>query len=192
MLPLVLASTSPFRAELLLRLALPFETFAPEIDETPLSDESPEQMVRRLTAAKAAAARSRYPAHLIIASDQCAVHDDRIIGKPGRHDNAVQQLTSFAGEEVRFLTGLALLNTQTGTMQLDIVPFGVWFRKLTAAQIERYLHKEQPYNCAGSFKSEGLGITLFEKMAGDDPNALIGLPLIRLTTFLLNEGAALP
>jgi septum formation protein len=192
MLPLVLASTSPFRAELLLRLTLPFETFAPDIDETPLPDESPEQMVRRLTAAKAEAARSQFPGHLVIASDQCAICDGRIIGKPGTHDNAVQQLASFAGKEVRFLTGLSLLNTETGKMQLDIVPFGVWFRDLTTDQIERYLRKEQPYKCAGSFKSEGLGITLFEKMAGDDPNALIGLPLIRLTTFLQNEGIVLP
>ncbi len=192
MLPLVLASTSPFRAALLERLSLPFETFAPEIDETPLPGESPAAMVRRLTAAKAEAARSHYPAHLVIASDQCAVCDGNIIGKPGTHEKAAAQLSGFAGKEVRFLTGLALLNTSTGKMQLDIVPFGVWFRTLTAEQIERYLHKEQPYNCAGSFKSEGLGITLFEKMAGDDPNALIGLPLIRLTTFLMNEGVVLP
>lgn len=192
MLPLVLASTSPFRAELLQRLSLPFETFAPEIDETPLPGESPTAMVRRLTAAKADAARSYYPAHLVIASDQCAVCNGDIIGKPGTHEKAVAQLSGFAGKEVRFLTGLALLNTNTGKMQLDVVPFGVWFRKLTTTQIERYLRKEQPYNCAGSFKSEGLGITLFEKMAGDDPNALIGLPLIQLTSFLLHEGVALP
>ena len=192
MLPLILASTSPFRAELLLRLALPFDTFAPDIDETSTAGESPEAMVRRLTAAKAEAARKTHPAHLVIASDQCAVCDGEIIGKPGNHENAVRQLSSFAGKEVRFLTGLALLNTRTGNMQLDVVPFGVTFRQLSAAQIERYLERERPYNCAGSFKSEGLGITLFEKMSGDDPNALIGLPLIRLTTFLINEGVELP
>ena len=192
MLPLVLASTSPFRAELLLRLTLPFDTFAPDIDETPEPGESPEAMVRRLTAAKADAARPHYPAHLIIASDQCAVCDGKIIGKPGNHENAVAQLSSFAGKEVRFLTGVALLNTETGNLQLDIVPFGVTFRDLGAEEIERYLRKEQPYNCAGSFKSEGLGITLFEKMSGDDPSALIGLPLIRLAVFLREEGVPLP
>ncbi len=192
MLPLVLASTSPFRAELLLRLTLPFDTFAPDIDETPEPGESPEAMVRRLTTAKANAARPHYPAHLIIASDQCAVCDGKIIGKPGNHENAVAQLSSFAGKEVRFLTGVALLNTETGNLQLDIVPFSVTFRDLGAEEIERYLRKEQPYNCAGSFKSEGLGITLFEKMSGDDPSALIGLPLIRLAAFLREEGVALP
>ncbi len=192
MIPLILASTSPFRAELLRRLDIPFDTFAPDIDETPLDDESPEEMVRRLTAAKADAARAHFPTHLVIASDQCAVCDGRIIGKPGNHANAVEQLTNFAGKEIRFLTGLALLNTESGSMQLDIVPFAVTFRQLTTGQIERYLRKERPYNCAGSFKSEGLGITLFEKMSGDDPNALIGLPLIRLTTFLQNEGIELP
>ncbi len=190
--PLILASTSPFRAELLRRLMLPFETFAPQIDETPQPGESPEAMVRRLTAAKADAARSRFSAHLVIASDQCAVCDGEIIGKPGDHDNAVRQLQGFAGKEIRFLTGLALLNTETGRMQLDIVPFAVTFRPLSREQIERYLRNERPYDCAGSFKSEGLGITLFERMAGDDPNALIGLPLIRLTTFLGNEGVVLP
>ena len=192
MLPLVLASTSPFRAELLLRLALPFDTFAPDIDETPAPGESPEAMVRRLTAAKAEAARPHFPAHLVIASDQCAVCNDKIIGKPGNHENAVAQLSSFAGKEVRFLTGVALLNTESGNLQLDIVPFGVTFRDLGAEEIERYLRKEQPYNCAGSFKSEGLGITLFEKMSGDDPSALIGLPLIRLAAFLREEGVPLP
>ncbi len=192
MLPLVLASTSPFRAELLLRLALPFDTFAPGIDETPDPGEPPEAMVRRLTAAKADTARPHYRAHLVIASDQCAVCDGKIIGKPGNHENAVAQLSSFAGKEVRFLTGVALLNTETGNLQLDIVPFGVTFRDLATEEIERYLRKEQPYNCAGSFKSEGLGITLFEKMSGDDPSALIGLPLIRLAAFLREEGVPLP
>ncbi|HFD87598.1 MAG TPA: septum formation inhibitor Maf [Gammaproteobacteria bacterium] len=192
MTSLILASTSPFRATLLERLQLPFATFAPDIDETPLPDESPEAMVRRLTAAKAEAARSRFPDRLVIASDQCAVCDGKILGKPGDHTNAVTQLTSFSGKEVRFLTGLALLNTQTGNLQLDIVPFGVHFRTLSADQIEHYLAREQPYHCAGSFKSEGLGITLFERLEGEDPNALIGLPLIRLTSFLLNEGVELP
>jgi septum formation protein len=192
MLPLILASTSPFRAALLQRLALPFATFAPDIDETPLEGETPEAMVRRLTAAKAGAARPHYPAHLVIASDQCAVCDGIILGKPGNHENAIKQLAGFSGKRVRFLTGLALLNTSSGQLHLDVVPFSVHFRQLSPAQIERYLQKEQPYNCAGSFKSEGLGITLFERMEGEDPNALIGLPLIRLTSFLTNEGIALP
>lgn len=192
MLPLILASTSPFRAELLTRLRLPFETFAPDIDETPLAGETPESMVTRLTKGKAEAARKQFPNHLIIASDQCATCDDDIIGKPRNHARAVEQLSRFSGRSITFLTGLCLLNTATGQTQIDCVPFVVQFRKLSAQQIENYLYIETPYQCAGSFKSEGLGISLFAKMSGEDPNALIGLPLIRLTSFLANEGINLP
>jgi len=192
MLSLILASGSPFRAELLARLQLPFETFAPDIDETPLTGETPESMVLRLTEGKAEAARKQFPHHLIIASDQCATCDGRIIGKPGNHACAVQQLSQFSNKTIMFLTGLCLLNTATGHKQLDYVPFAVQFRELTAQQIETYLNIEKPYQCAGSFKSEGLGISLFAKMSGEDPNALVGLPLIRLTSFLANEGISLP
>ena len=192
MLPLILASTSPFRAELLARLQLPFETFAPDIDETPMAGETPESMVTRLTEGKAEAAREQFPNHLIIASDQCATCDGDIIGKPSTHARAVEQLSRFSNRSITFLTGLCLLNTATGQMQIDCVPFVVQFRELTEQQIENYLSIEKPYQCAGSFKSEGLGISLFAKMSGEDPNALIGLPLIRLTSFLANEGIDLP
>ena len=190
--PLILASTSPFRAELLTRLGLPFSTFAPDIDETPLPGETPIDMVTRLTRAKAAAAIDAFPQHLIIASDQCAICDQEILGKPGNHERAIAQLSRFSGKRITFLTGLCLLNSQTGRVQIDCVPFHVHFRLLKTGQIDRYLHAEKPYNCAGSFKSEGLGITLFQKMEGDDPNALVGLPLIRLTDFLASENIHLP
>jgi septum formation protein len=190
--PLVLASTSSFRKELLQRLQIPFTTFAPNIDETPLGNEAPEAMVRRLTEGKAKAARELFPNHLIIASDQCAVCEEDIIGKPGTHVRAIEQLSRFSGKSITFLTGLCLLNTVTGNTQVDCVHFIVRFRTLSAQQIENYLHIETPYQCAGSFKAEGLGIALFAEMSGEDPNALIGLPLIRLITFLANEGVQLP
>ena len=190
--PLVLASTSPFRAELLARLQLPFDTFAPEVDETPQPRETPADMVRRLSILKAEAARADFPQHLVIGSDQCAVFDGAIIGKPGNHPNAVAQLSRFSGSRVTFLTGLCLLNTATGQQQVSVEPFDVHFRQLSSRQIDNYLRAEQPYGCAGSFKSEGLGITLFEKLEGEDPNSLIGLPLIRLVGFLANEGIILP
>ncbi|MGF1644816.1 MAG: Maf family protein [Thiotrichales bacterium] len=190
--PLVLASTSRYRAELLRRLGLEFTSFAPRVDEAPWPGETPDAMVRRLSLAKAEAARVAYPAHLVIASDQCAVHSGAILGKPGTPSRAEAQLARFSGDVVEFLTGLCVLNTATGNIQLDVVPFRVHFRRLTSDQIARYVHAETPLDCAGSFKSEGLGITLFERLEGDDPNALIGLPLIRLTDFLNTEGLALP
>jgi len=189
---LVLGSTSPFRREILQRLGLPFETAAPNVDETQLPDESPEELVKRLSVAKAQAVASQFPDALIIGSDQVAVIDDDILGKPGNHDRAVEQLRRASGRSVKFYTGLCLYNSGTNQYQLDVVPFEVVFRKLTDQQIERYLQREQPYNCAGSFKSEALGITLFEAMRGDDPAALIGLPLIRLTSMLAEEGVELP
>ena len=192
MLPLVLASTSPFRAELLRKLQLQFSVCAPDIDETPLPNESPEDMVERLTLEKAQAVTSDWPAHFIISSDQCAVFDDQIIGKPDGHADAVKQLTAFSGQEILFLTGLCLFNSKTGIYQLDVVPFKVHFRQLKQSQIEQYLQVDQPFNCAGSFKSEGLGIVLFSRLEGDDPNTLVGLPLIRLTDFFLQEGVVLP
>jgi 7-methyl-GTP pyrophosphatase len=188
MTQLVLASTSPFRRSLLQRLGLPFETSAPEVDESPLENESPSTLVTRLAEAKARAIAPQFSDALIIGSDQVAVLDGQVLGKPGNHENAVQQLQAAGGRQVSFLTGLCLLNTKTQNCQVTMVPFSVVFRALSEKQIEQYLLREEPYNCAGSFKSEGLGISLFEKMQGDDPNALIGLPLIELTTMLASEG----
>lgn len=185
---LYLASTSPFRREILSKLSLPFETLSPDVDETPLANESPEQLVERLSIAKARAIASKLSKGLVIGSDQVAVIDGKILGKPGNHDNAVKQLQNASGKTVTFLTGLCLFNAATNNMQVEVVPFNVVFRELTPEQIENYLLKEQPYNCAGSFKSEGLGITLFERLEGDDPNTLIGLPLIRLVRMLEAEG----
>ena len=189
--PLILASTSPFRRELLERLGLPFETAAPDIDESRLENESAPALVRRLAEAKAHAVAACHRG-LIIGSDQVATTGDCILGKPGTHERAAEQLRRLSGERVIFQTGLCLLNRETGYLQTDMVPFTVRFRILDAQRIERYLRRDKPYNCAGSFKSEGLGITLFEAMEGQDPTALIGLPLIRLTTMLLNEGIVLP
>lgn len=185
---LVLASTSPYRRELLARLQLPFEVFAPEVDETPLPHEAPEQTALRLAEAKARAAGQRFPDALIIGSDQVAMLDGMQLGKPHTHDNAVRQLRMMRGRRVVFLTALCLYNSANDHAQTQLVPFAVHFRNLSDEQIERYLRKEQPYNCAGSAKSEGLGIVLIEKMEGDDPNALIGLPLIALVDMLGNEG----
>jgi septum formation protein len=190
-LPLVLASTSPFRRELLSRLAVPFETTAPEIDERRRPDEPPPAMVRRLAEAKArACAPARHA--LVIGSDQVATLDNEVLGKPGTHQRATDQLRRLSGRAVTFLTGLCLLNTATNEARVDMVPFRVHFRTLDDERIERYLCRDRPYNCAGSFKSEGLGITLFERLEGDDPTALIGLPLIRLTDMLAREGVILP
>ena len=181
---LVLASTSPFRQAILEKLELPFETASPEVDETAHENETAEQLVKRLSEAKAKAVAEQYPDALIIGSDQIAIIDSQILGKPHTHDKAVAQLQNASGKKVTFLTGLSLFNSHNGAVQTEVVPFYVHFRQLTTEQIENYLTKEQPYNCAGSFKSEGLGIALFEKLEGDDPNTLIGLPLIRLVAML--------
>ncbi|MGD8514238.1 MAG: Maf family nucleotide pyrophosphatase [Granulosicoccaceae bacterium] len=185
---LVLGSTSPFRKAVLDKLGLPFDTDAPEIDETPLEGESPQQLVARLSEAKARAVATRHPHALVIGSDQVAVIGEDILGKPGIHEKAVAQLRNASGKTVTFYTGLCLHNSDTGHSQTEVVPFHVVFRELSDSQIENYLKKEQPYNCAGSFKSEALGISLFERLEGDDPNTLIGLPLIRLVRMLENEG----
>jgi len=188
----VLASTSPFRRELLGRLGLPFVTEDPAVDESRRADEKPIDLVCRLAVAKARAVARRHPDSLIIGSDQVACLDGSILGKPGNPERAAEQLTASSGRSVTFFTGLCLLNAATGQAQVRCEPFTVHFRRLTAAQIDRYLQTEKPFNCAGSFKSEGLGITLFEKMEGDDPSALIGLPLIRLVTMLATAGVQLP
>jgi len=187
-LKLVLASTSPYRRDLLSRLKIPFGVCSPEVDETPLPGETPEQTAYRLAIAKAQSPSRDFPDALIIGSDQVATLDGLQLGKPHTHDNAVKQLTMMRGRSVVFHTALCLYNSRTGSTQAKVVPFTVEFRNLSDAQIERYLVKEQPYNCAGSAKSEGLGIALIEKMSGDDPNALIGLPLIALVEMLENEG----
>jgi MAF protein len=190
-LPIVLASTSPFRRELLSRLALPFETAAPDIDESRRPHEPPLELVRRLSEAKARACACTRNA-LVIGSDQVATVSDEVLGKPGSHERAAAQLRHLSGRSVIFLTGLCLLNTSTDEAQVEVIPFRVHFRTLGDEQIERYLRHDQPYNCAGSFKSEGLGITLFERMEGDDPTTLVGLPLIRLTDMLTRAGVSLP
>jgi len=188
---LVLASTSIYRKELLSRLGLPFVTAAPDVDESPLLNEAPEHLVRRLAEAKARAVAEYYPEALIIGSDQVTVIEGRILGKPGSHERAVAQLRMTSGKRLEFLTGLCLLNSRTGAVQVDIVPFAVLFRPLSNEQIDSYLRREQPYHCAGAFKSEALGIALCERFEGDDPTALIGLPLIRLTRMLEQQGAAI-
>ena len=187
-LPLVLGSTSPFRREILQKLDIPFSTAAPDIDESPEDQEKPQDLVQRLAELKARAVAAQYSEHLIIGSDQVAVIDGKILGKPGSHEKAVDQLQQASGQTVNFYTGLCLFNSASGAMQSDVVPFDVVFRTLTRSEIDNYLHKEKPYHCAGSFKSEGLGIALFERLQGDDPNTLIGLPLIRLISMLKNEG----
>ncbi len=186
--PLVLGSTSPFRRQLLERLGVPFTVASPEVDESALPGESPEALVARLAELKARAVAARHPGALVIGSDQVAVNGGEILGKPGGHERATAQLQAASGKRVTFLTGLCLLNGETGRAQVEVVPFHVHFRALTQAQIDSYLRREEPYNCAGSFKSEGLGIALFERLEGDDPSALIGLPLIRLVKMLENEG----
>lgn len=184
---LILASTSPYRRELLSRLKIPFEVFAPDLDETPAPGETPVQTATRLAEAKARVAGARFPEALIIGSDQVATLDGMQLGKPHTHENATRQLRMMRGRSVVFNTALCLYNSQSDAVQNRLVPFTVTFRDLSDAQIEHYLSKEQPYNCAGSAKSEGLGIALIARMEGDDPNALIGLPMIALIDMLQNE-----
>lgn len=189
---LVLASTSPFRRELLGRLGLPFEVAAPDVDESRLPGESPEALVLRLSEAKARAVAAQLGDALVIGSDQVAVIDDEVLGKPGDRERAIAQLTRASGRRVTFLTGLSLVDAASGRAHTRCEPFHVHFRTLSAGQIARYVDREQPFNCAGSFKSEGYGITLFERLEGDDPSALVGLPLIRLVAQLGLEGVPLP
>jgi len=185
---IILASSSPFRKALLQRLQLNFDALSPEVDETAILGESPEALVARLALLKASEVAKDHPNALIIGSDQVAIIDGQILGKPGNHARATAQLQAASGKRVSFLTSLCLLDNRDGQHQLEVVPYGVVFRTLNDTMIEAYLQREQPYQCAGSFKSEGLGITLFEKLDGEDPTALIGLPLIRLTHMLENTG----
>lgn len=186
--PLVLASSSVYRRELLARLQLPFAWSAPDIDERALAGESADALVRRLAAAKAAAVARRFPAHLVIGSDQVAVIGDKILGKPGGPAQAIAQLQMCSGRLVQFLTAVCVLDSRLGRSATAVVPCDVEFRTLTAAQIAAYVATEKPYDCAGSFKAEKLGIALFERLVCDDPTALTGLPLIALVRLLAGQG----
>lgn len=191
-LPLVLASTSPTRRELLARLGLPFECRAPQVDEVALPGEAPTALALRLAHAKAAAVAPACPAHLIIGSDQVAVVGDQILGKPGGRARAAEQLALAAGRVMVFQTAVCILDSKTGQAAARLVPFEVALRPLGAADIDRYLDREQPFGCAGSLRSEGLGVTLCARMSGDDPTALLGLPMIALCDLLRAEGVPLP
>lgn len=187
---IVLASTSKYRRELLARLGLPFEIASPEVDETALPQEAPQDTARRLAEAKARAVALRFPQAMVIGSDQVAVLEGMPLGKPGNHATALRQLKAMRGKEVVFHTALCLCDAASGQAQTRVVPFYVRFRDYSDAEIERYLQREQPYDCAGSARCEGLGIALIAEMRGDDPNALIGLPLIALTEMLAAQGVS--
>lgn len=181
---LVLGSTSPFRKEILAKLNIPFVCAKPNIDESAFDNESPVELVERLAIEKAKAVAGEFPDALIIGSDQVAICDGEILGKPHNFENAVKQLEKFSNKTVVFYTGLCVYDSGLDYTTAVIEPFLVHFNQLSLSDIENYLHAEQPYNCAGSFKSEGLGICLFKKLEGDDPNTLIGLPLIKLVELL--------
>jgi septum formation protein len=187
-----LGSTSRYRRELLARLGLPFDVAAPAVDETPLAGEAPRALALRLALAKARAVAAAHPQAVVIGSDQVADLDGEPLGKPGNHERATAQLRRMRGQTVVFHTALAVVCQATGFEQVDLAPVRVRFRDLSDAEIERYLHAEQPYDCAGSAKSEGLGIALLDAIDSDDPTALIGLPLIRTCRMLRAAGLALP
>lgn len=187
--PLVLASSSPYRRMLLERLGLPFECASPDIDETPLADEPPAQLATRLAESKARALSGHYRHHWIIGSDQtAALPDGTLLSKPGSHERAMEQLTRSSGQRITFYTGLALYDSADGTMTSVCETFSANFRTLTDEEIHHYLVREHPYDCAGSFKMEGLGISLFTALEGRDPNTLVGLPLIALNDMLREWG----
>ena len=187
---IVLASTSKYRRELLARLGLPFEVAAPAVDEVSLPDEAPQDTARSLAEAKGRAAAGRFPRAIVIGSDQVAVLEGTALGKPGNHANALRQLKAMRAKEVVFHTALCVYNAASGRAETRVVPFCVRFRDYGDAQIESYLRREQPYDCAGSARCEGLGIALIAEMRGEDPNALIGLPLIALTEMLAAQGVS--
>ena len=189
---LLLASSSPYRRELLTRLHLAFDCGTPDIDETARTGEPPEQLVRRLALETAQALAHIHRVHFIIGSDQVAVLEQNILGKPLTFERAKRQLQTCSGKSVSFLTGLTVLDSRSGNAQVDCVKFTVHFRTLNDRQIERYLQAEQPFDCAGSFKAEGLGISLFRSTEGTDVTSLIGLPLIRLTDMLNEAGMEIP
>jgi len=185
---IILASGSPYRKQLLERLHLDFECRSPDVDESVLAGEAADDYVRRLALAKARAIAQSSPAAVVIGSDQCAVLDGRILGKPGSHENALRQLHDAQGKTVVFHTAVCVMRLADDFCQLELVPFEVEFRHLADSQLEHYLRVEQPYECAGSFKAEGYGACLFRRLRGDDPSALIGLPLLKLTTMLESAG----
>ena len=188
----VLGSTSRYRRELLQRLGLPFTVAAPDVDETPLQGEAPRALALRLALAKAHAVAAQHPDAVVIGSDQVADLHGQPLGKPGTHERASAQLQRMSGETVIFQTAVAVVCAATGFEQVGLAPVEVRFRTLTGDEIERYLHAEQPYDCAGSAKSEGLGISLLEAILSDDPTALVGLPLIRTCRMLRAAGLTLP
>jgi septum formation protein len=191
-LTLVLASTSRYRHELLERLKLPFKIVSPDVDETPHSGEAPAITAGRLALAKAQAAHDRFPRSLIIGSDQVAFCDGVRLDKPGDHAGAVRQLRHASGKSVSFITAIALVNTASGRTQTKLIPTDVKYRKISDREIERYLQAEPAYDCAGSAKAEGLGISLVESIQSSDPTALIGLPLIALSEMLRSENVSVP
>lgn len=188
--PLVLASGSPYRAALLDRFGLPFETCSSDFDETPRPGESPDALVRRLSLGKAQSVAPIRPEAIVIGADQVAVLGDQVLGKPGTRERAIEQLTRMSGREVHFLSGMALIGP--GIQRVDIVPTVLEFRALGVHEIERYVDHDAPLDCAGAIRSEALGVALLERLSGDDPSALIGLPLIRLAEWLRDAGFQLP
>lgn len=188
---LILGSSSVYRCELLQRLQIPFETTSPAVDEFALSGEAPEATALRLAKEKAHVVAKLFPDALIITADQVAALGEAQLGKPLNHENAVRQLRLIRGKEVIFYSALCLFNSRTTHLQARVIPCSVKYRELSDSQIEHYLIKEQPYHCAGSAKAEGLGIALIERITGEDPNALIGLPLIALVEMLMEEGVEL-
>ena len=189
--PLILGSTSRYRKELLTRLRIPFETASPDVDETPHSNESPKDLALRLALAKARAVALKYPEAVVIGSDQVADLEGTPLGKPGNHANAILQLQRMRGKTVIFQTALSVVCIATGFERTDLAEVKVKFRDLSDAEIETYLRAEEPYDCAGSAKSEGLGIALLDAIDNDDPTALIGLPLIRTSQMLREAGVKL-
>ena len=189
---IILASSSPYRKSLLERLNLSFICESPDIDESQKEKENIQDYVCRLAEEKAAHIAPNHPDSLIIGSDQSLECDGNIISKPGNHENAVEQLKMMSGKTLAFYTGLCVINTDTEERQKDVIQYNACFRDLTDIEIERYLEKEQPYQCAGSFMSEQLGVSLLSKMEGNDPTALIGLPLVRLCEMLRNQGICIP
>ncbi|MBS0390865.1 MAG: septum formation inhibitor Maf [Proteobacteria bacterium] len=189
---LVLGSTSRYRRELLARLGLPFDVAAPAVDESPLAGEAPRALAQRLALAKARAVAAQHPDAVVIGSDQVADLGGESLGKPGNHVRATAQLRRMSGQSVIFQTAVAVVCQATGFEQVDLAPVRVRFRELSDAEIERYLRAEQPYDCAGSAKSEGLGIALLDAIDSDDPTALVGLPLIRTCRMLRAAGLVLP
>ncbi|MBL37408.1 MAG: septum formation protein Maf [Xanthomonadales bacterium] len=188
--PLILASSSPYRAQMLDRLGLPFSTAASGIDETPAPGESPEALVRRLALEKARHVAPRHPDALIIGADQVSVLGDEILGKPGTRERAIEQIQRMSGRRVDYLSGIALIGP--GIEQVDIVPTRLTYRDLDQAEIERYVDRDQPFDCAGAMRSESLGIALLETLSSDDPTALIGMPLIRIAQWLRAAGYRIP